>query len=259
MKSTKPFATALFALALTASLLLAGCTGGTTVPAGAKAPESPTQGSAKPLALKVGLITPLSGDVKTYGESVKNAYELAVEEANKAGKIQITTVVADSKADPTEGVNAAAKLINQDRVKAIVGPVVSRVAIGASETIQASKVLMITPTGTNPKVTVDNGKRKDYIFRACFIDPFQGQVMSKFALTTLKAKNAAILYDLSNDYSKGLAETFRDSFEKGGGKVVNFEAYGKDDVDFSATLTKVAASNGSGSLGREAGLGPGRN
>lgn len=189
------------------------------------------------------MITPLSGDVKTYGESVKNAYELAIEEANKAGKVNITAVVTDSKGDATEGVNAATKLINQDKVKAIFGPVISRVAIGVSDIVNTNKIVMITPTGTAPKVTVDNGKRKEYIFRSCFIDPFQGQVMAKFGLNTVKAKNASIVYDISNDYSKGLAETFKAAFEQGGGKVVNMESYGKDDVDFSTILTKVGSNS----------------
>lgn len=208
-----------------------------------KAASGAAQAGSGAIAVKVGMITPLSGDVKTYGESVKNAYELAIEEANKAGKVNITTVVTDSKGDATEGVNAATKLINQDKVKAIFGPVISRVAIGVSDIVNTNKIVMITPTGTAPKVTVDNGKRKEYIFRSCFIDPFQGQVMAKFGLNTVKAKNASIVYDISNDYSKGLAETFKAAFEQGGGKVVNMESYGKDDVDFSAILTKVGSNS----------------
>lgn len=242
---------------LAAGLILAAGCGST--PAGSGSPAAPTtapkageptkaasgaaQAGSGAIAVKVGMITPLSGDVKTYGESVKNAYELAIEEANKAGKVNITTVVTDSKGDATEGVNAATKLINQDKVKAIFGPVISRVAIGVSDIVNTNKIVMITPTGTAPKVTVDNGKRKEYIFRSCFIDPFQGQVMAKFGLNTVKAKNASIVYDISNDYSKGLAETFKTAFEQGGGKVVNMESYGKDDVDFSAILTKVGSNS----------------
>lgn len=242
---------------LAAGLILAAGCGST--PAGSGSPAAPTtapkageptkaasgatQAGSGAIAVKVGMITPLSGDVKTYGESVKNAYELAMEEANKAGKVNITTVVTDSKGDATEGVNAATKLINQDKVKAIFGPVISRVAIGVSDIVNTNKIVMITPTGTAPKVTVDNGKRKEFIFRSCFIDPFQGQVMAKFGLNTVKAKNASIVYDISNDYSKGLAETFKAAFEQGGGKVVNMESYGKDDVDFSAILTKVGSNS----------------
>ncbi|HZK66567.1 MAG TPA: ABC transporter substrate-binding protein [Chloroflexota bacterium] len=205
--------------------------------AGAAAPAA----AGKAIAIKVGLIAPLTGDVKTFGESTKNGFDIAIEEANKAGKVNITTVAGDDKNDATEGVNVATKLINQDKVKAIVGSVSSKVSIPISEVTQSAKILQITSTSTNEKVTVDGGKRKDYVFRVCFIDPFQGQVMAKFALNDLKFKTAAVMYDNANDYSKGLAQVFKDSFEKGGGKVVNFESYSTADVDFSASLTKIAS------------------
>jgi len=195
--------------------------------------------------IKIGLITPLSGDVKTFGESVRNAFLIAVEEANARGGVagmKIAYVLQDDKNDATEAANVANLLVNQQRVKAIVGSVTSKATIPVSDIIQAARIPTISPTATNPKVTVADGKRKDYMFRACFIDPFQGSVMAKFSRETLKAKNAAILYDASNDYSKGIAEFFRDAFRKQGGKVAAFESYGKDDVDFSALLTKVKAS-----------------
>ncbi|MEO0115228.1 MAG: ABC transporter substrate-binding protein [candidate division WOR-3 bacterium] len=197
--------------------------------------------------IKIGLVVPLTGDVKTFGESVKNAVMLAVEEANNKGGIinkKIKIVMADDKNDPTECANAGSKLINQDRVKLIIGSVSSKCSIPLSEICQDATVVMITPTSTNPKVTVDEyGKRKDYIFRACFIDPFQGAVAAKFALENLKAKKAAVLYDVSNDYVKGLAEFFQQAFTKGGGKINVYESYAKDDVDFSALLTKVKVDN----------------
>jgi branched-chain amino acid transport system substrate-binding protein len=152
-------------------------------------------------------------------------------------------VIADDKNDATEGVNAATKLINQDKVQAIVGPLTSKVTIPVSEVAQSNKIAMITGTSTNPKVTVDNGKRKDYIFRACFIDPFQGTVMAKFASENLKLKTAAVIFDNGNDYTKGLSEFFKEAYEKMGGKVVQYDSYGKDDVDFSAILTKTASLN----------------
>jgi len=195
--------------------------------------------------IKIGLVTPLSGDVKTFGESVRNSFLIAVEEANAKGGVagmKITWVIQDDKNDATEAANVANLLVNQHRVKAIVGSVTSKATIPVSDIIQAGKIPTISPTATNPKVTVADGKRKDYMFRACFIDPFQGAVLAKFAQDTLKKKNAAVLYDASNDYSKGIAEVFRDAFRKQGGKVAAFESYGKDDVDFSALLTKVKAS-----------------
>ena len=195
--------------------------------------------------IKIGLITPLSGDVKTFGESVRNSFLIAVEEANAKGGaagMKITYVVQDDKNDATEAANVANLLVNQQRVKAIVGSVTSKTTIPVSDIIQSARIPTISPTATNPKVTVADGKRKDYMFRACFIDPFQGTVMAKFSRETLKGKSAAVLYDASNDYSKGIAEIFRDTFRKQGGKVAAFESYGKDDVDFSALLTKVRAS-----------------
>ncbi|MHB1415227.1 MAG: ABC transporter substrate-binding protein [Chloroflexota bacterium] len=198
-------------------------------------------GSSGSSALKVGVIAPLTGDVKTFGESTKNGVALAVEEA-KAKGMNIEVIYQDDKNDPTEGVNAANKLISQDGVNAIVGSVSSKVSIPISEVAQSNKIFMITGTSTSTKVTVDNGQRKDYVFRACFIDPFQGTVMAKFALENLKAKKAAVLYDVSNDYTKGLAEYFKAGFEQGGGQVAVFESYGKDDTDFSALLTKVATA-----------------
>lgn len=195
--------------------------------------------------IRIGLITPLTGDVKTFGESVRNAFELAVAEANAKGGVagmKIVTFIHDDRNDPTEASNAANLLINQNRVKAIVGSVTSKATIPVSDLAQSFRIPAITPTGTNPRVTVADGKRKDYMFRACFIDPFQGRVMAKFSRETLKSKDAAVLYDASNDYSKGIAGVFRDAFVAAGGKVVAFESYGKDDVDFSALLTKVKAS-----------------
>jgi len=195
--------------------------------------------------IRIGLITPLSGDVKTFGESVRHSFLFAVDEANAKGGVagmKIVPVIVDEKNDPTEAANAANLLVNQYRVKAIVGSVTSKATIPISDIVQAGKIPTITPTATNPKVTVADGKRKDYMFRACFIDPFQGAVMAKFCRDTLKKKKAAVLFDASNDYSKGIAEVFRDAFRKMGGEVVAFESYGKDDVDFSALLTKVKAS-----------------
>ena len=213
---------------LSLAVILAGC----------KAPTSKE--------IKIGLITPLTGDVKTFGESVKNAFEIAVDEANKTGGaagMKIAYVVMDDKNDPTEASNAANLLINQHRVRAIIGSVTSKATIPVSDMAQGAKIPAITPSATNPKVTVADGKRKDFMFRACFIDPFQGRVMAKFSRETLKAGTAAVLYDASNDYSKGIAEFFGDAFKSLGGRVVAFESYGKDDVDFSALLTKVKAVN----------------
>ncbi|MEO0205696.1 MAG: ABC transporter substrate-binding protein [candidate division WOR-3 bacterium] len=197
--------------------------------------------------VKIGLVAPLTGDVKTFGESTKNGFLLAIEEVNSQGGIngkQIKTFIQDDKNDPTEAQNAGSKLINQDGIKLIIGSVSSKCSIPLAQTCQDASVVMITPTSTNPKVTIrDDGSRKDFIFRACFIDPFQGRVAAKFALENLKAKTTAILYDVGNDYVKGLAEFYRDNFVQGGGQVLVYESYQKDDTDFSALLTKVKQAN----------------
>jgi branched-chain amino acid transport system substrate-binding protein len=189
--------------------------------------------------IRIGFITPLTGDVKTFGESAKNAFSIALEEYGKTGRYAIQPMIADDRNDPTEGANAALKLITQDKVLAFIGPLTSKVAIPVSEIAVKYKVPMITGTATNPKVTVHDNRRKPYVFRACFIDPFQGTVAATFASRDLKAKTAAILYDVGNDYSKGLAEVFRSTLQKAKGSVVAYESYQKDDVDFSSLVTKV--------------------
>jgi len=212
------------------TLLVSGC-------GGDKATQTSADGEK---VIKIGLITPLQGDVKTYGESVQKVFELALEEANyKAGEYTIEKVVADDRNDATEATNVATKLIEQDQVAAIVGSVTSKCTIPASSLAQAKGVVMISPSGTAAKVTMDP-QRKDFIFRACFIDPFQGTVAAKFAATELKAKTAAIMFDQGNDYTVGLSQAFEEEFVKAGGKIVAKEAYAKEDVDFSAVLTNIA-------------------
>jgi len=227
--------TVLAATAIVAGLSCGGDADGTGKTGGAGA------------AIKVGLVVPLTGDVKTFGESARNGAMLAIEEANAAGGIngrKIDVVATDDKNDPTETGIAGSKLIDMDRVVVVIGSVSSKCSVPLSDKCQSSKIPMITPTSTNPKVTVgEDGKRKDYVFRACFIDPFQGTVGARFASESLKAKTAAVMYDVGNDYSKGLADYFKAAFEKNGGKVTAFESYAKDDVDFSALLTKVKQSS----------------
>ncbi|NLV74164.1 MAG: ABC transporter substrate-binding protein [Chloroflexi bacterium] len=191
---------------------------------------------------KVGLIVPLSGDAKTFGISTMNGVMMAVEEA-KAEGFNIDILVEDGKCDAQEGTNAATKLITQDKVHYIIGAVCSSESLPVSVLAEQNKVVQITPPSTNPAVTVnEDGTVKQYVFRACFLDPFQGVVMAALA-KELGATKAAILYDVSNDYVKGLAEYAKESFEQGGGEVAVFEAYTKNDTDFSAILSKVADAN----------------
>ncbi len=200
-----------------------------------------------PKTLKVAILAPLSGDVATFGESTRNGALLAIEEWNAKGGVlgmKIETVVEDSQCEAEPAASAANKVINQDKVKFIIGEVCSKASIPVSEIATANKVLQISPTSTNPKVTIDEaGNAKPTVFRACFIDPFQGTVGATFALKKLNAKTAAVLLDQGNDYVRGLAEFFRDAFEAGGGKVVVWETYTAGDTDFTAILTKVKDAN----------------
>jgi branched-chain amino acid transport system substrate-binding protein len=195
--------------------------------------------------IKVGLLAPLSGSVPTFGQSTKEGAELAVKEWNDKGGVlgkKIELIVADSQCEADPAVNAANKLIDQDGVKFLVGEVCSKASIPVSEIAGAKKVVQISPTSTNTSVTVDkDGKVKPFIFRACFIDPFQGLVMAKFAQGK-GYKTAFIMFDQGNDYVRGLAEAFEKSFTELGGTVVGKETYTSTDTDFSAILTKVADS-----------------
>ncbi len=196
--------------------------------------------------LKMAILAPLSGSQPTFGVMTRDGALLAIKEWNAKGGVlgkKITPVVEDSQCTPDPALNAANKVIDQDKVHYIIGEVCSKASIPISEVTSKKKVIQISPTSTNPQVTVDaNGKVKPYIFRACFIDPFQGTVGAKFALNTLKAKTAFIMSDQSNDYVKGLAEFFEKAFTAGGGQIVGKENYSGKDTDFGAILSKVAAA-----------------
>jgi branched-chain amino acid transport system substrate-binding protein len=202
-------------------------------------------GGAAPAGdLKMAVLAPLSGPVPTFGVSTRDGALMAIDEWNAKGGVlgrKIAPVVEDSQCTPDPAVNAANKVVDQDKVHYIIGEVCSKASIPISEIANPKKVVQISPTSTNTSVTVGaDGKVKDYIFRACFIDPFQGTVGAKFALGTLGAKTAFIMSDQSNDYVKGLAEAFEKAFVAGGGKVLGKENYTGTDTDFSAILSKVA-------------------
>ncbi len=201
----------------------------------------PFVGCDKNKDVVLGGVAPLTGEAATFGVSTKNGYDLAVAEWNAKGGVlgkQVKLVFADDKGDPAEGATVYTKLIEQDKACAIVGTVMSKVSLAGAPICQAAKIPMIATASTNPKVTgVGN-----FVFRACFIDPFQGTVGAKFAFDDLKAKKAACLFDVGNDYTKGLSEFFKTKFTALGGEVVGFEGHATGTSDFKAQLTKVLAA-----------------
>lgn len=194
--------------------------------------------------IKIGFNIPLTGEIPKVGEESKFAAEMLKEEINAAGglevkgkKYKLEFIYEDNESKAESAVTAALKLIEKDKVMAIVGPNSSKQAVPAGQVCDDNRTPMISPWSTNPDTTKD----RPWVFRAAFLDPFQGPVAADFAMETFKAKKAAVLFSLANDYSKGLAEIFRDDFEKknGKGSVVAFDSYGDKDQDFSAQLTKI--------------------
>lgn len=189
----------------------------------------------------LGVVGALTGDQASFGISTRNGVLLAVKEENDAGGIAgnpIRVRVYDSQGKPPEGANAVTRLINQDGAAIILGEVASSISLAMAPVAQAAGVPMISPSSTNPKVT----EVGDYVFRVCFIDPFQGDVMARFAFENLQARRVAILRDIKSDYSVGLASVFRNAFEAMGGTIVASEAYGQGDTDFRSQLTAIKAS-----------------
>ncbi|AOL36349.1 ABC transporter substrate-binding protein [Geobacillus thermoleovorans] len=230
-----------FSLMLTAGLL-AGCGGNQQ---GGSSSGGNSGGGGGGDVIKIGANLELSGGVASYGQSIAEGLDLALEEINKEGingkKLELVKV--DNKSEAAEATNGAIKLISQDKVVAIIGSATSTNTLAQVQVANDNKVPLITPTGTNPTITNKDGKVNEFVFRTCFIDPFQGTVAAKFALNELKVKNAAVLIDSSSDYSKGLAASFKDAFTQGGGKIVAEEAYVAKDTDFRATLTRIKSKN----------------
>jgi len=200
--------------------------------------------------IKVGGNLELTGTTAAFGSAAKNAINLAFEQQNAKGGVlegkKLTLVAADNKSDAGESTAAVTKLVTQDKVVAVIGSMTSSVTLAAVPVVTDHKIPMISPSGTNSKVTVDptSGSVRPWVFRACFIDPFQGQVGANFALTNLKAKTAAVIIDQKSDYSKGLADAFVTNFTKGNGTIAITEQYvGGSDKDFRSILTNIKAKN----------------
>ncbi|NPV86090.1 MAG: ABC transporter substrate-binding protein [Anaerolineae bacterium] len=202
---------------------------------------------SQPQTIKIGHLVALTGPSATWGQSEANAVTMAVEKINSEGGIngkKIEIIAYDSRADKLEAVNVVKRMVEQDKVVAIIGPGQSGVANAVREVNNSAKVPLIATTATNPKVTVaDDGSVVPYTFRVCFIDPFQGTVAGQFAIADLGAKTAAILYDVGDEYSQFLGQYFVEAFEKKGGKIVANEAFRSGELDFRAQLGKIKDAN----------------
>jgi branched-chain amino acid transport system substrate-binding protein len=192
--------------------------------------------------IRVGHFASLTGDTATFGRSTDAGMRLAIDEINGAGGVlgkPIDLVTEDDRSVTEEARTAAQKLIQRDAVVALLGEVASSRSLAAAPEAQRASIPMISPGSTNPRVT----EVGDYIFRGCFIDPFQGSVMARFAMEELKAKKLAILFDFKQDYSVGLAQFFRETLQKQGGELVADERYSSGDIEFRAQLTTIRAGN----------------
>lgn len=191
-------------------------------------------------SVKVGLISPLTGDVAVYGNAVKEAVQLYIDDFNAADHpFDINLIIYDDKGDPTEAMNAYNKLVYQDDIAVLIGPVTSSPTFGVAEASVDDGIPALTPTATHPDVTTYG----DNFFRACFEDPFQGGSMAKFAASELKATTAAIIYNNADTYSIGLRDAFMETASEIGLTVTTTEAYGASDIDFRAQLTNIIKTN----------------
>ncbi|MDP2317072.1 MAG: ABC transporter substrate-binding protein [Pseudomonadota bacterium] len=205
---------------------LAACSGG--------APETKE--------IVIGQYGSLTGGAATFGLSTKNGIEIATEEQNAAGGIAgvpIRMVLEDDASKPEEAATTVSKLLSRDRPVAILGEVASSSSLAAAPLAQAAGVPMISPSSTSPKVT----QVGDYIFRVCFIDPFQGTAAAQFAYNTKGVRTVAVLTDVKSDYSVGLAQYFKETFVSLGGTIIAEEAYSANDIDFKAQLTNIVSKN----------------
>ena len=222
---------ALLGLLAAGAAVIAGCSGAKT--------------AKEPTLVTIGANLEMTGSNASFGTSSLNGIHMAVEEANINGGVlgkKIQVIGVDNRSEVAGASDALAKL-SENNVSVMIGPDTSSNVIALAPLAASDKLPLISPSGTNPAITVDpaTGKTRDYIFRACFTDPYQGKVMADFARDRLKAQKAVVLVDNSSDYSKGLAEFFEKRFQDKGGSVALQEAYMAKDVDFKPILTKVAA------------------
>lgn len=198
--------------------------------------------SAADNEIRIGQFGSMTGSEASFGRSTDKGIRLAIDAQNAAGGVKgkkIVLLTEDDEGKPEEAAAVVKKLITQDKVMALLGEVASTRSLFAAPIAQEAKIPMVSPSSTNPKVT----QAGDYIFRVCFIDPFQGSVMARFAHDNLKLKKVAILKDLKSDYSLGLADAFTEKFKKLGGEIIAEQTFQSGDSDFSGQLTRIKASN----------------
>ena len=198
-------------------------------------------------SILIGHVASLTGSEATFGVSTDNAIKLAFEEINKAGGVKgkkLALKTLDDQGKPEEAQVAATRLIVNDKVTLVIGEVASSRSLAMAPVADDHKVPMISTASTNPKVTLDpQGNTRKYVFRVCFIDPFQGTVMAKFARENMKISKVAVLRDVGNAYSVGLADFFAETFKKMGGEIVTDQSFKAGDQDFKAQLTKIRETN----------------
>jgi branched-chain amino acid transport system substrate-binding protein len=212
-------------------------------PGGGSGPSASASGQAAAgsTEIVVGHFASMTGNTAHFGQDTDKAVRLAVDEANTAGGIlgkKVRVVTLDDRGDSAEASSAVTRLIDVERVTALVGEVSSSLSLAAGRVAQRRQIPMISPSSTNPRVT----EVGDYIFRVCFLDPFQGKVMATFAKDNLKFTKVAILKDVKNDYSIGLAEAFKTAFTKIGGTITVEQSYSAGDTDFSAQVTAIKST-----------------
>ncbi len=192
--------------------------------------------------IQIGFFGDLSGPTFNFGQSAMNGVLMAADEINQAGGIngrRLDIVMEDDKGSPELAAQVTGKLIERDKVIAIIGAGASGNSLAAAPKAQSAHIPLIAPSSTNPAVT----QAGDYIFRACFIDAFQGEVMARFAANTLKAKKAAIMVDFNSPYSRGLTEFFEFSFAKLDGQIVIKQSYSQGDADYRGQLSAIKAAS----------------
>ena len=192
--------------------------------------------------IRIGEFASLTGKEAAFGRSSHNGTLLAVEDLNAAGGVldkKLKLIYEDNRTTPGESATIVKKLISRNKVVAILGEVASGRSLEAAPICMQSRIPQISPSSTNPRVT----EMGNYVFRVCFIDPFQGAVISKFAKETLKVRQVAVLYDVSAPYSVGLAKYFKEPFIAGGGTIVTEKSFNSGDKDFKPQLTAIKAAN----------------